>query len=274
MIICGGVTILSSNNYFEDDFSQNYEGEKFNYSGKKLTNATRFINAYNIIDQSLRGIYNYKRNISFADIIRRTVPLNSVVRHYEDKLIDYGRLRNSIVHNSSEDRIIAEPHLDVVKEMEFIASLISSPPKVLDVMKKKDVKILNAKTSILDVVVALSSTGFKRIPIYDNHGLVGVVNSAHIINVLGEVLKENMDLQNYMANTPIRDILRDPEQDAFYIVCSEDITVQEALDLFFKNRKLQAIIITKKGTVAEHPINILTNADFIDLNKIIDDYNI
>ena len=264
---------MNNNDYFDEDFDQ----QKTNfveYKGRKNSNANRFINAYNTIDQSLRGIYNFKRNLSFADIIRRTVPLNSVVRHYEDKLIDYGRLRNSIVHNSTDERVIAEPHIDVVKEMETIASLISSPPKVVEVIKKKDVKILNANTSTLDVVVALSSTGFKRIPIYENNMLVGVINSTQIINVLGEAVRQKIDIEQFLKSTPIIDVLKTEKNDQMYVICSESLTVQEALDIFFNNRKIQAIIITKKGTFAERPINILTNADFIDLNKIIDDYNI
>ena len=263
---------MTSNNYFEDDYSQ--ENVVLNHLGKKGSNAVRFINAYNMIDQSLRGIYNYKRNISFADIIRRTVPLNSVVRRYEDRLIDYGRLRNSIVHNSTEERVIAEPHIEVVKEMEFIASLLSSPPKVAEVIKKKEVKILSAETSIKDVIVALSSTGFKRIPIYENNALVGVIDSPQIVNVLGDVLREKENVLDFISHTPIVNILEVKENEKMYVVRDENLTVQEALDIFFGNRKIQVIIITKKGTFAERPINILTNADFIDLNKVIDDYNI
>lgn len=264
---------MSSNGFFEDDYAAQKE-QDLRFSGMKGSNAYRFINAYNLIDQSLRGIYNFKRNLSFADIVRRTVPLNSVVRRYEDKLIDYGRLRNSIVHNSTEERIIAEPHNEVVREMEIIASLISSPPKVLDCIKKKDVKILSGKTSIAETIVALSSTGFKRIPIYDNNMLVGVIDSSQIINVLGEVIGNGQNLLKFVENTPIIETLKQKQTEQVYEICSETLTVQEALDIFFNNRKIQAIIITKKGTLNERPINILTNADFIDLNKIIDDYKI
>ena len=65
---------------------------------KKVSNANRFIAAYNSIDSSLRSIYNLKRSLNFSEVIRKTVLLNSVVRKYEDDLIDYGRLRNAIVH--------------------------------------------------------------------------------------------------------------------------------------------------------------------------------
>ena len=264
---------MSSNDYFEDEYAAQKES-KLRFSNEKGSNANRFINAYNLIDQCLRGIYNFKRNLRFADMVRRSVPLNSVVRRYEDKLIDYGRLRNSIVHNSTEERIIAEPHIDVVREMETIAALISSPPKVLDSIKKKDVKILSAKTSVAETIVALSSNGFKRIPIYDNNMLVGVIDSSQIVNVLGEVIGNGQNLIKFVENTPIIEILKHKQAEQVYEICSESLTVQEALDIFFNKKKIQAIIITKKGTFNERPINILTNADFIDLNKIIDDYKI
>jgi len=69
-------------------------------SKSSRTNSERFISAYNSIDHSLRAIYGFKRSISFADLVRKAVTLNSVVRKYEDELIDYGRLRNSIVHKT------------------------------------------------------------------------------------------------------------------------------------------------------------------------------
>ncbi|MBQ7602875.1 MAG: hypothetical protein IJU58_01855 [Clostridia bacterium] len=243
-------------------------------SMKKGSNAMRFINAYNIIDQSLRSIYNYKRNLSFADVVRRTVPLNGVVRRYEDKLIDYARLRNSIVHNSNEDRVIAEPHIEVVVEMEHIAGLISSPPRVVDSIKKKDVKILDAHATVSDGIVALSVTGFKCIPIYDNNMLVGIIDSTQLVTVLGDVLRDGVNISKYCDQTPMINILDLNNKNKTYVICGETLTVQQALDAFYHNRKLLAIIITKHGTFAEKPVNILTNADLLDLNKVIDDYNI
>ena len=39
-------------------------------------------------------------------------------------MIDYGRLRNAIIHHSREDMIIAEPHEDIVQKFEKIEELI------------------------------------------------------------------------------------------------------------------------------------------------------
>ena len=267
--------MTARNNYNDEDpiyDEENLEG--FSSVAMKESGALRFINAYNIIDQSLRSVYNYKRNLSFADVVRRTVPLNGVVRRYEDKLIDYARLRNSIVHNSTETRVIAEPHPEVVAEMEHIAGLLSSPPRVVDCINKKDVKTLPADTSVADAIEQLAVTGFKCIPIYDNNALVGIIDSSQVVNVLGDVIKNLINIEKFCKQTPVIEVLDLSSKDKTYIITSEALTVQEALDMFYRNRKLLAIIITKRGTFAERPINILTNADLLDLNKIIDDYNI
>ena len=65
--------------------------------------------------------------------------VNHVVRKYEDDLITFGRLRNAIIHGSNDEILIAEPHEDVVKKIELIERLITTPPKVLDVLPIKDV---------------------------------------------------------------------------------------------------------------------------------------
>ena len=74
---------------------------------EEKTKAERFLDAFNSIDYSLRARYNLNRSMSFSDLIRKCVSLNYVVRKYEDDLIDYGRLRNAIVHQGNKDYIIA-----------------------------------------------------------------------------------------------------------------------------------------------------------------------
>lgn len=238
------------------------------------SNAIRFINAYNTIDQSIRAIYNFRRNISFADMIRRSVPLNSVVRRYEDKLIDYARLRNAIIHNSTDERIIAEPHDDVVQDMEHIAELISTPPLVLQSLPRKDVCILDGSTSVKRAIEISAATGFRAIPVYWEERLIGIIHNGRLVDVLGQCITDGGDLTTFSEDTQIKDVLKENDIDMTYTIRSEKLTVQEALDIFYNNRKILAIIITKKGNFLERPISILTMGDIIDLNKIVDDYSI
>ena len=103
-----------------------------NEKEKKESNAKRFIDAYNNIDYALKTRYGLNRAMGFSDLIRKAVVINYIVRRYEDDLIDYGRLRNAIVHSNSEDFIIAEPHTSVVENIEHIEKLLTTPPLALE----------------------------------------------------------------------------------------------------------------------------------------------
>ena len=236
------------------------------------SNAVRFINAYNSIDQTLRAVYNFKRNITFSDMIRRAVSVNSVVRKYEDKLIDYARLRNAIIHNSNEERIIAEPHDEVVAEMERIAEVISCPPKVIDTIASKTVLVLDGMSTVKVALETIYRTDFRMIPVCDGDKIMGVINSHRVIELLGMQIDNGKDLDEYIESTPVIEAVSDSDVDRVFVIKSKNLLIQEALDLFYANRKLQAIVLTKNGSVQERPIGIVTVADIMDLSKIIEDY--
>ena len=235
------------------------------------TNAQRFIAAYNTIDQSLRSIYNYKRSMTFSDMIRRTVPINSVIRKYEDKLIDYARLRNSIIHNSNEEFVIAEPHTEVVLLMEKIAEMITKPPKVVNIVAKRAVLTIEGNMSIKEVISLMSKSGFKTLPVYENGKIMGIATPNRIIEWCGAKIDDDHNVESILAN-PISQTLKDGDLNTRFTLCNENLTVQEALDMFYRNRILSAIIITKNGGSYEKIMGLLTISDIMDLSKILDDY--
>ncbi len=241
---------------------------------QNISNATRFINAYNQVDQTLRAVYNFKRSMSFNDMIRRCVPLNSIVRKYEDKLIDYARLRNAIIHNSTDERIIAEPHTDVVQTFEHIALLLSAPPTVIQQIASKNVLVLDSDISIKKALETVSRTGFKCIPVCHNETIAGVLTPNRIVDVLGAKVAEGVELDAFISKTPVQKIINENDAEVLFAIRPSNLTVEEALNAFYTNRKLQAIIITRTGINLERPLGILTIADIIDLNKVVEDYDV
>lgn len=238
---------------------------------ENLSNAKRFVMAYNIVDQSLRQRHNIRRSLSFSDMIRKTVVVDYVVRQYEDKLIDYGRLRNAIIHNSSEDFLIAEPHTDVVEEFEKIASLVSAPPKVIDTVCTKDVLTVEHQTSLFDVIKLIYSSTYSNIPVYKKGGVIGVVNGQKVLDYIGKKLIEGVDLEPFLKSTTVETFINDLDIDTKYFeVCDVDLTVEEALNMFYQNRKLLMIILVKDGLLQNAPVGILTPTDIMDLNKVIE----
>lgn len=233
--------------------------------------AQRFVKAYNIIDQTLRQRHNIRRSLSFSDMIRKTVVVDYIVRKYEDKLVDYGRLRNAIIHNSNDDFIIAEPHQDVVQEFEKIAELVSAPPKVFDTVCVKDVLTVEHNSSLYDVIKLIYSSTYSNIPIYKNGGVLGVVNGQKLLDFIGKTLFEELDLNQFLRETTVEDFVNSSFNDTKYFeVCDLTLTVDRALSLFYNNRKLLMIILTQTGMLQEAPLGIITATDIMDLNKVLD----
>ena len=238
----------------------------------EVSNAGRFLSAYNKIDQTLRVVYDLKRSLNFSEVIRKTVQLNSIVRKFEDDLIDYGRLRNAIVHKGRADFIIAEPHAEVVEKLEHIANLIATPPLAYDKIATHEVLCVDANLSLSEAMQLMSRSGYSNLPVYKNKTLLGVLNGQKLVNILGFKLEDRINLEQYVESTKVKDIISELENSSYYAVESEDLTLEHALQLFENNRKLLAILITKNGDGSYPPIGIITNSDVIDMQKVLDNY--
>ncbi|MBS7401242.1 MAG: CBS domain-containing protein [Eubacteriales bacterium] len=240
-----------------------------NSTGKTL--GVRFLDAYNAIDKALRVQYNFKTTTSFSDLIRRCADLNSVIRGHENDLINFARLRNAIVHSSDNNKVIAEPHLEVVQLMEKIATLITTPPLVADVLHKRPVTIIDANRSLYDLIKETGVTGHGMIPAYKGSHLIGIVRWRKLIEDLATILDTN-DLDDFIRKTSIESYLRMYPQSGHFAIANKNLTIEQALTIFNNNRKIAAILITEKGSAMERPIGFITNADIIDLVKIIETY--
>jgi len=234
------------------------------------TLAERFVNAYNLLDHSLRTQYNFKTNISFSDLIRRCATLNQVIRSYEDDLIDFARLRNAIIHSRNE-QVIAEPHEDVVVLMEKVARIISTPPLVVDAIKRAHVEVIASDNNLREYIVKSSAIGHSNIPVYKQKMLIGVMQRHSFLENLGHVIKDGRKVDEYLENTNIEQYLRENPSTTHFTIVSARVTIEEVIELF-GNRKLSAVIITDNGTSGGNLLGIITTADIIGLMQILEGY--
>ncbi len=238
---------------------------------EKNINATRFLSAYNRLDQGLREIYSIKKNLNFADMIRKVAGVNTVVLRFEDELISYGRLRNAIVHNSKEDKIIAEPNIEVVEKLEKIARTINTPPRVVDCIRPRRVFTASGETPLKDVIREMKAVGYSVIPVYIAQTLVGVINRKMVVEGIGKFLEEKRDIDDAL-NEPVAQCLDIFNESNHYEVAPASITVENLLYMFQQNRKLSSVILTENGNFNEPAKAVLVSADLIDLNTILDNY--
>ena len=237
---------------------------------EKNINATRFIAAYNRLDQGLRDIYSIKRTLTFSDMIRKVATVNTVVRKYEEDLIDYGRLRNAIVHKSS-DEIIAEPNVDVVEKLEKIARIINTPPRVIECLRPREVFSVTGDTTLKSVIAEMSKSGYSVVPVYIAETLVGVINRKMIVDGLGRFIAQGRDIDDAI-NEPVSKCLDIFNETSHYEVAPSSLTVENLMYMFQQNRKLSSVILTENGNYTERAKVVIVSADVIDLNTILDNY--
>ena len=236
----------------------------------KIEKAKRFLLAFNNLDHSLRMQYGLKRGLPFGDVIRRCSSLNSVVRKYEEDLIDYSRLRNAIVHSSGE--IIAEPTEAVADKMEKISALVCTPPRALESICSRNVLCLNGREKLKDVITIMYESGYSNLPVYNGKKILGVANGQRIINNLGYAIYNGDDLDDFVGKNTISSMVMREENLVYYHIADENINLETVLDKFYKNRKLLCIIITKDGTAESKPLGIITTTDIMDINTVMENF--
>ena len=236
----------------------------------KIEKAKRFLLAFNNLDHSLRMQYGLKRGLPFGDVIRRCSSLNSVVRKYEEDLIDYSRLRNAIVHSSGD--IIAEPTENVVDKMEKISALVCTPPRALESICSRNVLCLTGREKLKDVITIMYESGYSNLPVFNGKKILGVANGQRIINNLGYAIYNGDDLDDFVGKNTISSMVSREENLVYYHIADENINLESVLDKFYKNRKLLCIIITKDGTAESKPLGIITTTDIMDINTVMENF--
>lgn len=258
------------------DYGRGFMNEIINGSlvedSVEKTNAMRFLAAFNNIDYTIKTRYNFSRSMGFSEAVRKAVAYNFTIRKYEDDLVGYGRLRNAIVH-SNDDFIIAEPHLDVVEKIEKIERLLTTPPRALDTVARRDVLSVNASKSMREVIMIIASSSYSNIPVFnDDNEIIGIANGQKILDAFGKYMLAGGKSEAFLDSVKIEDMLSKIENSNYYAFANQDITVEQALSLFHQNSKLLAILVTKNGGAKEKPLGIMTGSDALKMNKILENY--
>lgn len=235
-------------------------------------NATEFIASYNKIDSQLRELYGFKPSQPFTDVVRRSAEKNAVVRKYENELADYARLRNAIVHQSTDGRIIAVPCDDVVENIQLIERLLCSPPTVGETLQDKRIVSIEAELSLKQAVMLMARTGYSNIPVYRGKRMIGIVNNRRVLRELGDVLAQGRSADAWLSETPVADILAESDLFVYYKYLGKKDSLQEIADAFEENRKLLAVCISENGRAGERIVNFVTSADLPRINKLLEDY--
>ncbi len=239
----------------------------------EYANAARFLKSYNRIESQLKMLYNMKPTQNFTDLVKRCTDLNITVRRYENELVDYGKLRNAIVHRTSGgDLFIANPSDDVVENIEYIERQLCNPPTVMQAFKVKKTTIVFADKPLLTAVELFGDSEKKTLVVYDHGKMVGLLNSYYVFRLIARRAAAGEDVTAFLRETKCGEVLDEGVLEK-YSLFDKDATVFDVFAEFERRKDIYAVIVTENGKLGEKVLLLLTPSDFPTINRYLETFN-
>jgi len=226
-----------------------------------MKKSEEFLSVYNKTDHYLRTFDNTDKYVNFSTIVSRTADKNGVVKQYKKKLLEYNDLRNAIVHERIDGKVIAEPNQYALDDFKKIFTKISSPDLILSICNHK-VKILDEGALLTEALMIMKQEDFSQIPIYRDNTFLCMLNSEIISSWLRNSIEEEMIS---IVETTVKEVIQFQVDNKKTIVKSRNINIYEIIDLYKKSAyeplQIDAILITQNGKKNEKPLTIITDSD-------------
>ncbi|MCA0970992.1 CBS domain-containing protein [Halobacillus litoralis] len=228
----------------------------------------RFEVAFNQIHQHLKELNGFPKNDNFVELLQHSKNKHSVIRVYFDKLKQYAKLRNAIVHERiDEEYYIATPHLDVVEDLERIKRTLDQPPKALD-FATRPVLFFKSDTDLAHIIEAFDKHPVSQFPIYgDQFEFKGLLTNDVIVSWMSRTHQDGAVQIDGMKSM---DVLQEDRNPNIQFL-KADRTVYDLEERFEhsleKNEKLKAVILTESGDANEAPVGIVTTWDLIKVDR-------
>ena len=229
----------------------------------------RFLVAFARAEEALTRLLGTTSGSSFHWLVRQAARRNAIVRSAEDDLLEYAELRNAVVHERGGGFVIAEPHPDVVRRLERIVELIENPPRIEDAMSRPVITCAPDEP-VGEAARRMVEGDFSRIPVYQDGTLVGLLTSNALARWLATRLAGTLD--SLVAET-VRVVMGHGEAAARFEVVDHETRVADVVGLFLdatqEGRRLEAVIVTRRGAPDERPLGIVTLQDLPRLFALV-----
>lgn len=230
-----------------------------------MDNSERFLTAFGAIERRLRIMTRLEQRTRFYKLVDRTAVASPVVRRYSDDLKEYADLRNAIVHERTDEHVIAEPNDRAVRQIENILSLLENPPRVIPHFRKQ-VTTMTPEDPIAVAAFLMLEQDFSQLPIVNKEGhFVALLTTSDITHWIGMcVPKKTINLEETFISEIMDCNCREdlPNAGPDYVFFSRDETIFAVLDIFQSTEqsgsRLEAILITEHGLPTEELLGIIT----------------
>ncbi len=230
-----------------------------------MANSESFLTIFSTIESWLRKEVGADRRTSFYKLVDLAAESNKSTRRFRDDLKEFADLRNAIVHERSDEHVIAEPNDRVVRDFQRIQSALLNPPKVIPQFQL-DVRCRESSESVGIAVTDMRDGSFSQIPILADARVIAVLTSETIVRWMASEV-ENQILDPW--ETCIAQALEHTEDRENYCLLSRNATLIDALSKFedfaARGKNLDAILISNDGKPDQKLLGILTIFNFPDL---------
>lgn len=254
----------------------------------------RFEAAYNRIDRELQRLLDEPREgrrRGFAACVRQ---ISSERRHFArhlDFLLEAGELRNALVHNRlGQTEYIAVPTESTVAQLEAIDEELRRPLPLRGFAAREVVSV-SVDDRVGRVLALVKEKGYVRFPVRRDGRIVALLTASGVVRWIASHdidacalpttardarapagrLDEALQLSDgeriicTIASVSVGEVLaRDHRKDEYALV-SREASAEEALALWTRNPRLEAVIITEHGRAEETPLGIATATDLIKM---------
>ncbi len=253
-----------------------------------------------ILDEPREG-----RRRGFASSLRQIASQRRHFGRHLDFLLEAGELRNALVHNRlGTVEYIAVPTNSTVEQIEAIDEELRKPLPLRSI-SATDVVMVSVDDRVGRVLALVKEKGFVRFPVRRDNRIIALLTASGVVRWIAShdidacvlptrtptrtptskptptakdhpradvgALDQTLRLSDgeriicTIASVTVGEVLaRDHRRDEFAIV-PRDSSVEDALALWTRNPRLEAVIITERGKPEETPLGIATATDLIKM---------
>lgn len=232
-------------------------------------NSSRFLEAFNAIDNWLRQRANATPGTDFPEVVDIVAEKHIGVERCTRLLKKLGRLRNLVVHEYSRDKAMTVPTPYTVERIAAIRDDLLSPPSLYAVCTRP-VATCGPSDPVGRAAHTMRDKSYSQLPVYDGAAFVGLLTAETVARWVASNLADGQEL---MEEEKVADVLRhqeDPENHAFLGRASTVPDGLVAFDDFLKRgKRLDAILLTENGRPSEQPLGIVTVHDIPKMRQAL-----
>jgi CBS domain-containing protein len=240
------------------------------------TNSERFLAAFSAIERCLRNQTGLEKRTRFYKMVDDAAESNPAFRRFSNDLKEFADLRNAIVHERTDEHVIAEPNDRAVRQIEMILNMVEHPPRVIPHFQKR-VYQMTPDDPIAIAAYVMLEHDFSQLPICDDSGFVSLLTANDIARWLGMCVPHHMvDLEKTLVSE-VMDCNCAPDMPNAgmdYTFFSRNDTIFAALEQFQVceqcGQRLEAILITEHGRPDEALIGIITIWDLPEIYEMLE----